>query len=408
MSGNLLTRRDLLRAGVLGGASFVVAGMWRNVAHAAAADDGRILVILELAGGCDGLNTLVPYRNDAYYEARPTLGLEESSLLKADSELGFHPRLFGIKNLWDRGQVSVIHGCGYPNPIRSHFLSMAYWHSATPGAGNPYGWVGRFADAKWPAGRKDTLVNIATRESLAVRSARHAPLVFDDVRQLVRAASPREAPIYDRILRDDGANQTKSVAFLRDVSRMAEASSDRIRSATARYETSVSYGESSGKIGQDLRKVAALIRDEFPARVYYVQMTGFDTHSAQLDAQNLLFMYLGDALEGFLTDMKHQGRAGDVAVMAFTEFGRRVAENNSGGTDHGTATPMWLFGEPVTPGFHGTYPSLTDLDDGDLKMTMDFRRVYASVLEEWMGLPDAGPIIGDGFEPLGLFRGSGV
>jgi uncharacterized protein (DUF1501 family) len=403
-----LTRRDLLRAGALGLAGAGLPGLWRDSALALD-DPGPILVVVELAGGNDGLNTVVPYGDDAYYQARPKLGIERDALLRLDEHFGLHPRLLGLRNLWEKQQLAIVHGCGYPNPTRSHFSAMAWWHSGVPHGAEPLGWLGRSADARWPDGRRNSIVNIAQRESLAVRSARHAPIVFADPKSFVRVGDRSSDPVYRRIThRPQDPDAAPRLAFLRDIARTADKSSSQVREATSSYETPVSYGSAAAGLGNDLRKVAALMAADFPARIYYVSMGGFDTHGSQAPTQQNLLMYLGDALEGFLADADRLGRGDDVAVLVFTEFGRRVAENRSGGTDHGTATPMWLLGRGVTPGFHGTAPSLDDLDEGDLIMTTDFRRVYASVLSEWMGIAQPATVLGGDFEPMGLLSRGGT
>jgi uncharacterized protein (DUF1501 family) len=403
-----ISRRDLLRAGALGAVGSGLPPLLRGSALAMEGA-GPLLVVVELAGGNDGLNTIVPYRDDAYYAARPKIAIEANDLLKLDDEFGLHPRLIGLRNLWEKEQVAIVHGCGYPNPTRSHFSAMAWWHTGVPRGAEPLGWVGRMADARWPEGRRNTIVNIAKQESLAVRSASHAPIVFSDPNAFVRAGDREGNDVYRGIIqhddRRDDPGASSNLAFLRDIARTAEQSSAFVRESTRRYETPVSYGTEAASLAQDLRKVAALVATDFPARVYYVSMGGFDTHGSQNSTQNNLLLYLGDALEGFLADVDRLGRGQDVAVLVFTEFGRRVAENQSGGTDHGTATPMLLLGQPIRPGFHGRAPSLVELDEGDLRMTTDFRQVYASVLTEWMGVADSTSLLRGDFAPLELLGG---
>lgn len=400
-----LSRRDLLRAGLFGATGLGVPGLWRQAALASAggAREDRTLVVVELAGGNDGLNTIVPYGDDAYHRARPNLAIAREDVLRIDPYWGFHPRMKGLRNLFSDGRVAIVHGCGYPNPSRSHFSALEYWQTAVPRGAEPYGWVGRLADARWPDGRPDTLVNITERESLAIRSAHHAPIVFSDPRTFVRAGDPDAADVYRRLTQGEDPNAPSTVAFMRRIARTAEASAQQVREATRRYETPISYGTAVASLARDLRNVAALLDAGFPARVYYVSMSGFDTHAAQADTQNNLLLYVGDALEGFFRDLDRQGRSEEVAMLVFTEFGRRVAENEGGGTDHGTATPMWLLGSSVQGGLHGRAPSLEDLDEGDLRMTTDFRSVYASVLEQWMGVGDASDVLKSSHAPLPLF-----
>src|SRR5579872_3969951 len=407
------SRRDFLRTGFFGiGVGMGMPLVFEHSALAMAAQayhDGkephpnRVLVVVEMAGGNDGLNTVVPYRQDPYYKARPTLAQKPETLHKLTDEIGLHHSMLGMQKLWDRGQLAIVQGCGYPNPNRSHFTSMEYWHTAVPNGVESTGWVGRFADSAWPKPQPATIVNIAQKQSLAVQASLHAPVVFSDPTRFVRAGNPSQEPIYRGILDNNSQTSNQTLAFLRDISRTAQASSAKVRDAVASYRTPVSYGSESSvsTLAGDLKKVAALISAGFSTRVYYVSMSGFDTHAGQAGAQQGLLMYVADALEGFLTDMKRIARADDVAMMMFTEFGRRVAENQSGGTDHGTATPMYLLGAKVKAGLYGKYPRLDDLDaNGDLKMTTDFRSVYATMVKEWMGYTDTRAILKGDFPTL--------
>ena len=327
------------------------------------------------------------------------------TLHKLNDEIGLHHSMLGMQKIWDNGHLGIVQGCGYPNPNRSHFTSMEYWHTAVPNGVESNGWVGRFADSAWPKPQPATIVNIALKQSLAVQANLHAPVVFSDPKRFVRAGDPEQEPVYRGFLENNSPTANKTLSFLRDISRTAQASSARVRDAVASYKTPISYGSESSvsTLAADLKKVAALISSGFPTRVYYVSMSGFDTHAAQLGAQQGLLMYVADALEGFLKDVKRMGRGQDVAMMMFTEFGRRVAENQSGGTDHGTATPMYVMGENIKGGLYGKYPNLDDLDaNGDMKMTTDFRSVYATMIKEWMGYQDPATILKGDFKTLSV------
>jgi uncharacterized protein (DUF1501 family) len=410
------SRRDFLRTGLFGmgvGLGMPLVFEHSSLAMAAQAFHGekerhpeRILVVVELAGGNDGLNTVVPYRDDAYYKARPTIAVKKSAVLKLSDDIGLHPSMSSMKRLWDNGRLALVQGCGYPNPNRSHFTSMEYWHTAVPNSVESRGWVGRLADERWNPPKPGLIVNVGQRQSLAVQSNLHAPIVFSDPDRFVRAGDPAQEIVYKQILSHGTASSNKTLSFLRDISKAADSSSAKVREAVANYKTPVPYGSESvaSTLSTDLKKVSALINSGFPTRIYYVTMGGFDTHAGQAGAQQTLLMYVADALEGFLTDMKRIGRSQDVAMMMFTEFGRRVQENQSGGTDHGTATPMYILGENMKAGLYGKYPLLNDLDDnGDLKMTVDFRRVYSTMIQEWMGFDDAKVVLKGDFKPLGVF-----
>lgn len=402
------SRRSVVSAGLFGlGLNTGLPALFGEASIALAAQAGgkaapaeKILVVVELTGGSDGLDTVIPHANDAYHKARPTLGRKVGEVLKVDDQFGLHPSLVGLKTIYDQGLVGVIHGCGYPDPDRSHFSSMDYWHTARPHAASTTGWVGRLADSAWPAEKPNLIVNISGKQALAVQAARHSPVVFDEPETFVRAGDALQAKAYEGLIQQrDTGNAT--LDFLTEISRQASEGSKRVREATANYKTPVAYGASP--LATDLRKVAALIDAGFPTRIYYVNLGGFDTHAGQIPGRFYLLTGLGEALRGFNEDMKRLGRESDVAMMMFSEFGRRVEENASAGTDHGTAGPMFVMGAKVKPGLHGTHPSLTDLDsNGDLKMTMDFRRVYAAAIQTWLGLP-AKPVLGD-YTPLDLFN----
>ena len=363
----------------------------------------RILVVIELSGGNDGLNTVVPFGDAAYYHARPKLGIPERDVRKVADGFGFHPAMVGFERLYKDGQLAVVHGCGYDHPSLSHFSSMGFWHTGIPNGGEPLGWLGRLADETYPASARNVIVNLGTSQSLAVRGRQHSPLVFDDPDRFRREGTDDEKHVLAGMNRARStANQT--LEFLTSTAQNATESADFVRQASATYRTPVDYGTGGG-IGGNLQRVAALIAADMPTRLYYVTYQGnsFDTHVQQADLHSRLLMYTADAVRGFMDDVKRLGRGDDVAVVMFTEFGRRVEENGSLGTDHGTATPMFIVGHRVKGGLYGKHPSLTDLDDGNMKMTTDFRRVYATMIDEWLGVADTAAILKGRFEPLGTF-----
>ncbi len=360
----------------------------------------RILVVLELSGGNDGLNTVVPFTNDEYYRLRPTLGLRPEAVLKVSDEFGFHSNLLGFERLFKDGEMAVIHGCGYPNPNRSHFESMKFWHTGVPNAPEERGWLGRFADAYYPEPKKSYIVNLAKEQSFALMSRVHSPVVFADPEHFTWDGTPEQKEVFKALSRER-VSGNPSLDFVRSISATAGESSEFIRTACAEYRSKMDYGY--GEIGVDLKRVAAMIAADSPARIYYVSFGGFDTHVSQAGQHGGLFNRLGDAALAFLNDMKRLGRENDVALLMFTEFGRRVKENASLGTDHGVASPMFIVGARLNGGFYGRHPSLTDLDEGDLKMTTDFRSVYATMIKEWMGWDDARSVLKADFPTLGVF-----
>jgi uncharacterized protein (DUF1501 family) len=413
-SGCTCSRRDFLARGLYGigvGAGLPLVLSRTSAALAAQAQQGtsaerypeRILVVIELSGGNDGLNTVVPYGDAAYYRARPNLAIAEKDVIKAAPGFGFHPSLVGFERLHKDGRLAIVHGCGYERPSLSHFSSMGFWHTGVPNGGEPLGWLGRLADQRYPPSARNVIVNIGSSQSLAVRGGRHSPLVFDDPARFRREGTDAEKAAIERLSQPRAA-ANPMLEFLSSAAYNAAASSDLVRQASASYRTTVDYGIGGG-LGGNLQRVAALIAAKMPTRLYYVSYAGnsFDTHVQQADLHSRLLMYTADAVHGFVKDLERMGRAADVAVVMFTEFGRRVEENGSLGTDHGTATPMFVIGQGVKGGFYGQAPSLTDLDDGNLKMTTDFRRVYATAIREWLGCDDAPAILKGDFETLGIF-----
>src|SRR5215510_13895383 len=363
----------------------------------------RILVVIELSGGNDGLNTVVPYGDPAYYRARPRIGIREREVIKAADGFGFHPSMKGFERLYKDGLLGVVHGCGYEHPSLSHFSSMGFWHTGVPNGGETLGWLGRLADRTYDAHTRNMIVNLGTSQSLAVRSEQHSPLVFDDPGRFRREGSDSEKHALAELSRMRSTGNA-TLDFLTSTAQNATESSDLVRRAASTYRTPVDYGQGGGLAG-NLQRVAALIAAEMPTRVYYVTYSGnsFDTHVQQADLHTRLLMYTADAVRGFMDDIKRLGRADDVAMMIFTEFGRRVEENGSLGTDHGTATPMFIVGHGIKGGFYGRHPSLTDLDDGNMKMTTDFRRVYATMIDEWLGCRETPTILKGQFETFKVF-----
>ncbi len=407
------SRRDFLRKGLYG--IGVTAGLPVLLNRTAAAltaqalggtsmetNPERILVVVELSGGNDGLNTVVPFRDDTYYRVRPNLGIPKSEVLPIADGFGFHPSLVGFERLYKEGLMGIVHGCGYDNPSLSHFSSMGFWHTGVPNGGEPLGWLGRLADGVYDHDAQgNVIVNIGTSQSLAVRARNHQPLVFNDPSSFRRQGSDAEKQAIEAMQPDSPTNPT--LEFLSATATNAIESSQFVREAAAGYSTPIDYG--IGGLSPQLRRVAALINADMPTRIYYVSYSGnsFDTHVHQRAPHARLLAYTADAVRGFIEDLRRIGRVDDVAMMMFTEFGRRVEENASLGTDHGTATPMFVIGPGVKGGLHGRPPSLTDLDDGNLKMTTDFRRVYATMIEEWLGFSDTESILKGSFDPMGLF-----
>ena len=407
--GQRISRRALLGAGLgtigLNGARMLgVPLALGQVAQAMAANEAskdRILVVVELSGGNDGLNTLVPYGNDMYYKHRPTLGIKADKLRKIDDHFGWNSGMSGFEKLYKDGKLAVIHGCGYDQPSFSHFTSMAYLHTAAPNSGEEYGWVGRLGDVLQPQTVPNFIVNIDATQSLAVKSHVHVPVVFDEPERFTRKGSFQEKPLFDTIAPAE-ADANPSRAFLRTAAKSAVDASALVREAWTRYRTPVDYGIAP----MGLNKVSSLIDAGMPTRLYYTgyRNNAFDTHVQQPDLHGRLLTYVSDAIMGFMRDLERIGKADNVAILVMSEFGRRVPENANQGTDHGTANYMFMVGKHVKGGHYGKPVDLANLDGGDnLIHTTDFRRAYATLTKGWMGYTDTAKILKSEFETLPIF-----
>jgi uncharacterized protein (DUF1501 family) len=441
----LQTRREFLRTTVLGSAlSWTVPAFLADTFAALqgeAADsstqivtgkDATILVVLQMAGGNDGLNTVVPYSNDFYHNARPKIGLSADKILKLNDDIAFHGAMGGFKNLYDSGNLAVVQGVGYPNPNRSHFRSTEIWQTASDSDKiEKYGWLGRYFDNACNGADPAVGVVIGNQLPESFFAAQPKGICFDNpqnYRFMANNAATEESykklnelemssPLPDggpAMTSDDNANSGSSIGmlpagmpmqggraidFITRTALDAQQSSDEVRNIAARVQNQATYPVSP--LGNSLKLVAKLIGGGLPTRIYYVSQGGYDTHSNQLGTQNRLLQDLGDSMKSFVEDMKAQGNMQRVLVMTFSEFGRRVNENANGGTDHGAAGPMFIVGNKVKAGLLGRYPSLApqDLFQGDIKYNVDFRSVYASVLESWLKTKSA-PILGKQFDPL--------
>jgi uncharacterized protein (DUF1501 family) len=409
LSASGLSRRDLLRIGaggiglgLAGGLGTVPTVLAQASKSVAAKPNGKILVVFEWFGGNDGLNTIVPYGDPLYYKHRPTIGIREPDLLKIDTQFGWHKSLRALKNLYDDGKVAIVHGVGYDQPSFSHFTSMSFWHTAAPNSGNEYGWVGRTASGLDPDGARDNLiVNVAESQTLAVKAQKHVPLVFVDPAAFKRGVfAPEKAAL--ETLAAQTTPVTEAHRYVLEVTKSAAQASEVVRAAWTQYRA---------KANPDLRlldldKVVALIEAGFPTQLYYVPLRGslFDTHVNQAAPHDRQLQYCADAIEGFFQEMQRIGRADDVVLYVHSEFGRRVPENTSLGTDHGTAQVNFVVGNAVKGGMYGKPPSLSDLVLGDnLASTTDFRRVYATLIQEWLGA-DAAKVLGRRFDTFGMMK----
>lgn len=404
-----VSRRTLIRGGAsalaLGaageGLTFGLTSTLARAAQETAKKNDRILVVLELSGANDGLNTFVPYADPAYYKLRPRLGLPEKKLIKIDEMHGFSTGMKGFEQLYKDGKLAIVHGCGYAQPNFSHFTSMAYWHTAAPNSGQPLGWVGKLADGMAPDAPANFIVNVGEMQSLAVNASHHTPVVFNDPEHFMRKGDASVRPMFDHVEHEaQSANATQQ--FLLDVAKSAKEASAQVREAWSNYKTPVDYGI----VPLGLNKIASLIAAGMSTRLYYTSYPHnvFDTHVHQADVHARLLTYVSDTVAAFMRDMERIGRADDVSMLIFSEFGRRAAENDNLGTDHGTANLMYLVGKNVKGGQYGTRSSLTELmPDGNLQYTTDFRRVYATMIEGWLKHPDSAAVLREKFEIFPVF-----
>ncbi|MDE3076566.1 MAG: DUF1501 domain-containing protein [Chloroflexota bacterium] len=366
------------------------------------------LVVIQLAGGNDGLATVLPFADPLLKQNRGTLTFTDDQLLKLNDKLAFHPNLKGLKALYDQRKVAVLQGVGYPDPNRSHFISMDVWATGTPGKVADTGWLGRYLDAaNLPADNPFNAVSVGGAVPLALKAKKVAVPSVANTQQFALRSNPRQpqdsqslmaafTQIYQRgpqgvpyygLVEKVEANTAQAVASLKDLG--------------TKYHSAVSYPQTA--LGRGLQQIAQLMTGGFGTKVYYASSGGFDTHANEKPAHDRLMSELSDAVAAFYQDLQQHGLSQQVVMMTWSEFGRRVKENGSGGTDHGTAAPMFVIGDGVKGGVVGEQPSLSKLDkNGDLLFGVDFRSVYNTILTKWLGM-DGQEVLGGKFDLLPLF-----
>ena len=376
-------------------------------AAALAARGARTLVVIELAGGNDGLNTVIPYADEAYYRARPTLGFKREEIHVITDELGLHPSLSPVADLYRAGKMAVIQGVGYPNPNYSHFRAMEIIKSAVPEQFEPVGWLGRYLDIV--AGVKDTefpAVRIGGAVDHAVRAENvQFPVIANANAYAFQTDTRYNGDRMNRLnafaaLNTGDSHGRAMLPLVQDTAQAAYVSARELAEMVSAYQTPVAYPERNG-LAAGLKLLAQVITADVGLQVGYLTIGGFDTHANQrTQHQNLLDQY-ANAVRAFYDDLVAHGVDDRVMIMTTSEFGRRVAENGSGGTDHGSAEPWFLAGTPVKAGVYGRRPSLTDLDNGNFKYTTDFRSIYATLLDDWLK-GDVAAILGRQWDTLGF------
>ncbi len=413
------SRRDFLK-GTLSVLSLSLAAptfcFQSSTSFGAPNSSGKVLVVVQLDGGNDGLNTVVPYSDNAYYTARPNLAIAENTVLKVSDKVGFHPSMSKFKGLFDQNRIAVIQNIGYPNPNLSHFQSRAIFNRADPATREEtfqLGWLGKYGDLKLSnTDNPLSIINLGDgRGSLALPKS----LVGDKV----IASSINSFPLYqfqtdskypsDRnnqintLVKSNGATSTNDdFLYISQTGLDAVASSESLQTGIKKYTPVIKYPENG--LGVQLQMAAQIIAGDLGAEIIHVTLGGFDTHSGQKSDQEELLMAISEGFDAFYQDLVRLGKADSVLVMAFSEFGRRVRENGSAGTDHGTSGPMFVMGNAVKGGLYGNSPDLVRLDSaGNTMFDIDFRAVYGTILSDWLQT-DPQPILGNKFENIGFIN----
>ncbi len=382
----LLKRKEFLQIGSLASASLMMPKFLKAFEKRSLVPPGnKVMVVLQFSGGNDGLNTVIPVRNDIYYKSRPKLGIQKSQALQITDEAGLNPALPYFKELFDEGSLGIMNNVGYPNPDRSHFRSMDIWQSASNS--NEYittGWLGRYLDAQCSGcGKPTQALEIDDVLSLAMKGENLKGLALRDPKQLFNSSNER----YFREINATHGHGEATVDYLYKTLSETLNSADYIYEQSQQHPSSQTYPAT--QLGKNLKTISSLILSDINTKVYYVSLGSFDTHVNQENQQKRLFTELNDAVNAFAKDLKSNNRFQDVTIVTFSEFGRRVAQNASGGTDHGTANNMFFIGGGLKEkGLLNPLPDLNDLNQGDLKYTVDFKSIYATLLHNWLGADD--------------------
>ena len=397
------------------GASSIPTFLGRSAEAARASkSNDRVLVVVQLLGGNDGLNTVIPHGIDGYNRGRRLLRISSGQIHKITPEIGLHPSMGAMAKLLENKRMSVVQGVGYPNPDRSHFRSMEIWESArleNDAKGVETGWLGRTLDAataKGKPGLDPPGLHIGNRSlPLALRSKKTGVPSVESLEsyklQLAGTEAEKQAErgALNKLAAMDRRGDDPLLGFISKTTLSAYESSGRLEQLAKKGQGNSKYPNFG--LAKRLELIAQIIKADFGTRIFYTSLDGFDTHANQLGTHAALLLELSDSIAAFHDDLSAAGHGDRVALLTFSEFGRRVLENASGGTDHGAAAPLFLVGPVATAGLVGAHPKFDDLDDGDLKHHTDFRRVYATLAGDWIGCPPE-PIVGKGFAPLPLFR----
>lgn len=408
---DIFSRRDLFKKGGLIAVGLTAPRWLSTIAHAdvvrqakGAGPTGKtVLVVCQLSGGNDGLNTVVPYADKRYYELRPALGIAEDKVLKINEQMGFHPALASLAALYKQGKVAVIQNVGYPRPNRSHFKSMEIWQSASPEGMLKYGWIGRHFDQQMTTGPLNPVVavGLSTDKPLALNGQKASIPCFASLADIQSMVGDPDAERMLRQIQGMDAMEGSNARVVQQASKSALDAMAVLSKQLSGFAPKQTYGTDA--FGQGFKQISQLVATSPATRVVYFSVGGFDTHARQVDSHERLLKGFSEGVSAFQTEMEAIGKADSVMVLVFSEFGRRSYENASGGTDHGAAAPMFLIGKNVKGGLHGPIPNLNDLTDGDLKFQVDFRDVYATTLDQWMG-GDSATVLGQKFAHVAALK----
>lgn len=391
-----MKRRNFLKTTALASAATMLPKFIKASEKNIAETSDKILVIVQLTGGNDGLNTVVPFQNDLYYKARPQISIGKNEVLKLNDQLGLNPNMEGFKKLFDDGKLCLINNVGYPDPDRSHFRSMDIWHTASNS--NEYkttGWLGRYLDEQCGDCDKPTqILEMDDTLSLALKGTNVKGLALKDPKRLYGTTTD---PFINQLSKQHlpGDHQHDNAEYLYKTLAETVSSAEYLYQTSKIFHSAATYP--NHQFGKSMKTISELIISGVNTKVYYVSLGSFDTHFNQQKRQGELLHQLAETIKVFMDDLKSNGRANEVLLMTFSEFGRRVAENASLGTDHGTASQIFLIGNNLKgKGVYNEAPNLEDLDDGDLKFTVDFKNIYATLLRKWLQT-DSDKILGNKF-----------
>ena len=396
-----MKRRDFIQASALVSTSMMAPSFLKGFSSTQrlGSRSGKILIVVQLSGGNDGLNTIVPYQNDIYYQNRPRLAISKDSVLRLNDDLGLNPAMEALQSIYDEGNLSIINSVGYPNPDRSHFRSMDIWHTAS--SSTEYlntGWLGRYLDnACTGCEQAYHAIELDDSLSLAMKGLEKNGFAMSNPKQLERTTANK---FLKAVAKQAHHHEEENVAYLYKTMIDSQSSAKYLADKSKVYQSKEEYPTTP--FGRDLKQVAELITADTDTQIYYVSLTGFDTHANQKNQQERLLKQYADGMRALVKDLKRNNLFKDTLIMTFSEFGRRVKQNASNGTDHGTANNLFLIGDQLAkPGFYNEGPNLSNLDNGDLIYQVDFRNIYATILNKWLE-SSVPAVLGKKFDPLKL------